>query len=292
MQKQEITARVTPIEDGSKLKGVATVMLGDQIAIHGIKIVHSDEKGLFLSMPGEKGKNGKFYESALPASKEAHAALKETVLAAYDDALKHGKQAKKEQSELNPTEVGLKVEGFRDNPYKNNILGDCQVTLNDVMVIKGIKVIATKEAGELTIAMPSKQDQYGDSISVVTPTSKEFFAQIKEVVLKGYEQHRASILGNTPLHELGKDLGYKSYNAEFTKNILGEQLNADKIPWSAKIDDTTAKIAYKKADEPKIESAVEKAKEVGKAAKEAAIEAAKDAPKPDAPTQSSKKGGR
>jgi DNA-binding cell septation regulator SpoVG len=53
--ENKITARVTPIENGTNLKGVATVMLGDQISVHGVKIVEGKE-GLFVSMRKRQGR--------------------------------------------------------------------------------------------------------------------------------------------------------------------------------------------------------------------------------------------
>ena len=268
----EITARVTPIENETNLKGVATVTLGG-VAVHGVKIVHSEEKGLFLSMPGEPaGRNGEFKNFVVPANEEAHAKLKNVVLEAYNHALEHGKQEIQENPSM---KADIKVSGFRENTYENNIMGDCNVTINDTFVIKGVKVIATKASGEISIAMPSKQDQYGADNSIVVPTSKDFFAQIKDAVIKGYELHKESIIGNTPYNKLGEELSYKSFNAEFAKNFLAEQLNADGVNWSGKIENGKANIAVNKTDEPKLEAAVEKAKTAGATAKEAAKEATK-----------------
>jgi stage V sporulation protein G len=109
IENTKITARVTPIENGSNLKGSATITIGDQIAVHGVKVVQG-EKGLFVSMPGEMGKNNKFYDTVLPKSKEASAVLTATVLAAYQDALTNGKQNK---TDLEPTEMSVKVWSFR-----------------------------------------------------------------------------------------------------------------------------------------------------------------------------------
>jgi stage V sporulation protein G len=272
-----ITARVTPIENDTNLKGVATVMLGDQISVHGVKIVEGKD-GLFLSMPGEKGKDGVFNDTVIPASKDAYENLKSTVLNAYNEALTHGKQ---DRGDLSPSAVDVKVSGFRENTYDNNIKGDCQITVDDVLVIKGVKVIVTKE-GELSVAMPSKQSADGDYISVATPASKEFFAQIKEAVLDHY-QNRGNIIGNTPYKQLGEELEHKTLNGKFAEKV-GAQLDEMGVNWSGKVNGDKTSVAVSKADAPKLEKAMETAKTLAKEAK--------DPPKIENPVQAGNRGGR
>jgi stage V sporulation protein G len=43
------------------------------------------QKGLFLAMPQEKAKDGKWYNSFYPKSKEARQDLNEVVLSAYQE---------------------------------------------------------------------------------------------------------------------------------------------------------------------------------------------------------------
>ena len=258
--ENNITARVTPIENGTNLKGSATVTIGDQFAVHGIKVVQGKE-GLFVSMPGEMSKNGKFYDTVLPKSKEAYANLEGTILNAYQDALKNGKQQK---TDLNPTELSVKVGNFRENPYENNIKGDCQITINDMLVIKGVKVIVGKESGELGVALPSKQDQDGGYIPVANAITADFHAQIKTAVIEHY-QNPPQTIGNTSYGKLadksaGEETIHKTYNSQFAEKI-GEQLNADNVKWSGKIEDNNKTvISVNKNDADKLENAVEKAK--------------------------------
>ena len=273
----KITARVTPIENGSNLKGSATVTIGDQFAVHGVKVVEG-EKGLFVSMPGKMSANGKFYESVLPKSKEAYANLETTILAAYQDALVNGKQHK---AELNPTELSVKVSNFRENPYENNIKGDCQITVNDMLVIKGVKVIVGNETGELGVALPSKQDQDGGYIPVANAITKDFYTQIKTAVINHY-QNQPQTLGNTSYGKLadksqGEEVMHKTYNSQFAEKV-GEQLNADGVKWSAKLEDNgKTVIAVNKNDSAKLDSAVEKAKPAQDK------QSKTDAPAPDLP---------
>jgi stage V sporulation protein G len=67
----------------STLKAFADVAVGDFL-IKGLRIVQG-KKGLFLSMPGEQGKDGKWYDTFHPLTKEARQLLSDAVLEAYQE---------------------------------------------------------------------------------------------------------------------------------------------------------------------------------------------------------------
>jgi len=75
--------RLYRLEGESKVKAFADVAIGDFI-VKGLRVVQG-QKGLFLSMPQEKSKDGKFYNTFLPVTKEARQNLSEIVLAAYQE---------------------------------------------------------------------------------------------------------------------------------------------------------------------------------------------------------------
>lgn len=67
--------------EDSKLKAFVDVAVGDFI-VKGFRILNG-QKGLFLAMPQEQGKDGKWYSVFAPATEEAKQNLSEVVLAAY-----------------------------------------------------------------------------------------------------------------------------------------------------------------------------------------------------------------
>ncbi|MDD5595664.1 MAG: SpoVG family protein [Candidatus Omnitrophica bacterium] len=75
--------RLHRFEGDSKLKAFVDVAIGDFI-VKGLKVVQG-QNGLFLSMPQEKGKDGKWYNAFYPATKEAKANLSSLVLEAYQE---------------------------------------------------------------------------------------------------------------------------------------------------------------------------------------------------------------
>lgn len=70
-------------DSNSKLKAFCDIAIGDFI-VKGFRVVQG-EKGLFLGMPREQGKDGKWYDSFIPATDEAKQNLSEMVLAAYGE---------------------------------------------------------------------------------------------------------------------------------------------------------------------------------------------------------------
>lgn len=75
--------RLFRYEGDSKVKAFLDVSIGDYL-VKGLKLVEG-KNGLFVSMPQEKGKDGKWYDTFMPVTKEAGQALNETVMAAYNE---------------------------------------------------------------------------------------------------------------------------------------------------------------------------------------------------------------
>jgi stage V sporulation protein G len=73
--------RLYRFDGESKTKAFVDIAIGDFI-VKGLRVLEG-QKGLFLGMPQEKAKDGKWYNSFYPATKEARQGLTELVLAAY-----------------------------------------------------------------------------------------------------------------------------------------------------------------------------------------------------------------
>jgi len=75
--------RLHRFDTDSKTKAFVDISIGGYI-IKGLRIVNG-KKGLFLAMPQEKSKDGKWYNSFYPSTEEARKGLSEMVLAAYEE---------------------------------------------------------------------------------------------------------------------------------------------------------------------------------------------------------------
>ncbi|MFA5114538.1 MAG: SpoVG family protein [Candidatus Omnitrophota bacterium] len=73
--------RLYRLEGDSKTKAFVDIALGDFI-VKGLKVLEG-KNGLFLGMPQEKAKDGKWYNAFYPATKEARSSLTDAVLAVY-----------------------------------------------------------------------------------------------------------------------------------------------------------------------------------------------------------------
>lgn len=74
--------RLFRFEGDSKVKAFVDIAVGDFI-VRGLRLVQG-QKGLFVAMPQEKSKDGKWYNSFYPKTKEARNSLQEIVLSAYE----------------------------------------------------------------------------------------------------------------------------------------------------------------------------------------------------------------
>ena len=74
-------SRIYKLDTDSKLKAFADVSFSG-VVIKGFSVVNG-EKGLFVSMPRHQGKDGKWYDTVYPETKELRKQLSEAVLEAY-----------------------------------------------------------------------------------------------------------------------------------------------------------------------------------------------------------------
>jgi len=93
----EITEVRIHLRPEQKLKAFATITFDNTFVVHNVKIV-SGKKGLIVSMPSRKVKDGSFKDIAHPITNEFRSKLEKAVLDAYNKAVaeKSGNTAQKE----------------------------------------------------------------------------------------------------------------------------------------------------------------------------------------------------
>lgn len=72
-------------KEGSRMKGIASVLLDDSFAVHDIRIIDGDN-GLFIAMPSRKTATGGYRDVAHPINPEVRAMFEEAILEAYEKA--------------------------------------------------------------------------------------------------------------------------------------------------------------------------------------------------------------
>lgn len=69
-------------KEGSRMKGIASVVLDDSFAVHDIRIIEGD-KGLFIAMPSKKTNTGDYRDVAHPINPEVRKMFEEEIINAY-----------------------------------------------------------------------------------------------------------------------------------------------------------------------------------------------------------------
>ena len=70
-------------KEGSRMKGIASVLIDDSFAVHDIRIIEGDN-GLFIAMPSRKTPNGEFKDIAHPINAETREKIQKAILEAYE----------------------------------------------------------------------------------------------------------------------------------------------------------------------------------------------------------------
>lgn len=78
----DISVKIYPQEDKGNLLAFASATIGGCFAVNGIRLMDS-EKGKFVSMPQNKGSDGKYHDICCPTTKEMRKALDAAVLGEY-----------------------------------------------------------------------------------------------------------------------------------------------------------------------------------------------------------------
>ena len=72
-------------KENSRIRGIASVVLDECFAVHGIRIIEGDG-GLFIAMPSKKTPNGGYRDIAHPINPEVRSMFEEAILKAYEEA--------------------------------------------------------------------------------------------------------------------------------------------------------------------------------------------------------------
>ena len=72
-------------KEGSRMKGIASVLIDDSFAVHDIRIIEGDN-GLFIAMPSRKTPTGGYRDIAHPINPEVRAMFQDKIIEAYEKA--------------------------------------------------------------------------------------------------------------------------------------------------------------------------------------------------------------
>lgn len=75
--------KIFPVDDGGRLKAYATMVLDDVFIIRDLKVIEG-EKGLFVSMPSRRKKDGSFRDIAHPLNADMRTKVEQTIINEYN----------------------------------------------------------------------------------------------------------------------------------------------------------------------------------------------------------------
>ena len=82
---QVTSVSVRKIEkEGSRMKGIASIVLDDSFAVHDIRIIQGD-KGLFIAMPSRKTATGGYRDIAHPINADVRKMLEDAIIEEYNN---------------------------------------------------------------------------------------------------------------------------------------------------------------------------------------------------------------
>jgi len=83
----EITEVKIYLANEGKLKGYATMVIDGCFIVRDMKIIKSDNKGLFVSMPSRRKKDGSFKDIVHPLNAETRKMIEDRIIEEYNKAI-------------------------------------------------------------------------------------------------------------------------------------------------------------------------------------------------------------
>lgn len=85
----EITEVRITLRDEPKLKAFANITFENSFVVRGLKVIDG-KKGLFISMPSRRAKDGSYRDIAHPINNEMRQTIEKIVLEKYEEAVASG----------------------------------------------------------------------------------------------------------------------------------------------------------------------------------------------------------
>lgn len=89
MQMKITEVKVYPAKENGRLKAYATVVFDDCFIVRDLKVIEG-EKGLFISMPSRRRKDGSFRDIVHPLNADTRKMIEESIITEYNKAVESG----------------------------------------------------------------------------------------------------------------------------------------------------------------------------------------------------------
>ena len=71
-------------KENSRIRGIASVVLDECFAVHGIRIIEGDA-GLFIAMPSRKSNSDEYHDIAHPITQECRQMFQDAIVESYNN---------------------------------------------------------------------------------------------------------------------------------------------------------------------------------------------------------------
>jgi stage V sporulation protein G len=189
----KMDVRVYPLNEpkGNTL-AFANVGIEDLAAINGIRVVNG-EKGLFVTMPQSRDKDGEYHDIAFPINSDLRKALNTAVLDEFDEPTRNaeGKYAGRSVAAPVTMEEGekLTVKVYPIKEPQGNTLAFANVGIENLVAISGIRVVNSQHGN--FVDMPQNKDKNGDYHDIAFPINDELRKEINKAVRGEYKAIQA-----------------------------------------------------------------------------------------------------
>lgn len=240
------------IDDGSKIKALANVVINGEIAINNIKVMEGTN-GLNPVMPSKKVGND--YEDICHAvTSEAYDQLKNAVMSNYEKLIASGEKTLKNDLGLDKNKPAVSDIKVSLHEVKHDTVKAAgTVKIDDCFVINDVKVMKPKDPEKpLFVSMPSYPNQKGGYTEHALPITTAMYGKLKEeVAVKAYHNMEQVSYKGVKYAELGDKSEIAStprLNSNFAEKLMGE-LDKAGITYQARIGSNTGTvISVNKAD--------------------------------------------
>lgn len=90
--------KVYPAKENGRLKAYATVIFDNDFIVRDLKVIEG-EKGLFVSMPSRRRKDGSFRDIVHPLNADTRKMIEKSIIGEYNRAVKMGFSTNSESEE-------------------------------------------------------------------------------------------------------------------------------------------------------------------------------------------------
>ena len=115
----EIQSKVIKNTDNSSpVKAYATIVLNNNIAIHGFRIIDigtDDNDAMFVAMPSNRNSDGKYYDMAFPTRSEVKEDIINSVIKNYGD------NSSSPLADKSPVDMKITVRLHKTTAYGDNV---------------------------------------------------------------------------------------------------------------------------------------------------------------------------